>query len=82
MYQIFMEPESYSVRTRSRAIEIFTTLANMICAMGEVNRKLSKSLLTPLLPTFTEALVTALHVPDDSHHTSPGLKTEVLKGKP
>lgn len=80
-YRIFMETEKYSVRTRARCIEIFSTLSSMICAMGEVDRSLSKSLLSPILPTFTHALVTALHVPDSSHATDPGLKTEVLKGK-
>ena len=75
-----MEMDSYSVRTRTRAIEIFTTLANIICTMGEANKALANSLLAPLLPTFTDALVTALNVPDDSHLTDPGLKTEVLKG--
>ena len=35
MYRIFMEMDKYSVRTRARAIEIFTTLANMISTMGE-----------------------------------------------
>ena len=41
----------------------------------------SKAILQPVLPTFTEALVVALKVPDDSHLTDAGLKTEVLKGR-
>ena len=81
MYRIFMEPEKYSVRTRSRAIEIFNTVANLICVMGESNRSLSKAILQPVLPTFTEALVISLKVPDESHLTGAGLKTEVLKGE-
>ena len=40
----------------------------------------SKAILQPVLPTFTEALVVALKVPDDSHLTDAGLKTEALKG--
>eukprot|EP00094_Tigriopus_californicus_P002531 TCALIF_02446-PA protein Name:"Similar to Ipo9 Importin-9 (Mus musculus)" AED:0.08 eAED:0.08 QI:0/0.33/0.2/0.9/1/1/10/0/889 len=79
MYRIFMEQERYTIRTRTRAIEIFTTMASMICAMAEVNKSLSKSLLSPILPTFTDALIDGLSIPDDSHLTDAGLKTEVLK---
>jgi len=79
LYRIFREEETYSVRTRSRAIEIFNTIATMICAMSETDKSLSKDLLGPILPPFTEALVVALRVADDSHHTDAGLKTEVLK---
>jgi len=79
MYRIFMEPETYGVRTRARAIEIFTTLTNMVCTIGEVNKSLSKTLLAPILPTFTEALVSALSLPDHSHASDAGLKTEILK---
>ena len=81
MYRIFMEQDKYGVRTRTRAIEIFTTMASMICTMGESNKAVSKAILQPVLPTFTEALVVALKVPDDSHLTDAGLKTEALKGK-
>ena len=50
-----------------------------VCTIGEVNRSLSKQLLGPILPTFTEALVAGLSLPDDSHASDPGLKTEILK---
>ena len=53
----------------------------MICTMGELNRGVTKSLLQPVLPTFTEALVSSLNLPDDSHLSDVGLKTEVLKGR-
>ena len=43
---------------------------------GEVNRSLQKSLLNPVLSTFSEALVASLSVPD-SHTSDAGLKTEV-----
>ncbi len=101
LYLIFTdEHDMYTIRTRTRAIEIFTTIANMICTMAETNRSiaflqrkkwlsrnfgfgrsLSRELLGPILPTFTQALVAALNVPDDSHLTDAGLKTEVLKGE-
>lgn len=79
MYRIFMEKESYTVRTRSRAIEIFTTLSTMICTMAEMDKSIFKALLGPILPYFTEALVTGLNLPDESHISDAGLKTEVLK---
>ncbi len=49
--------------------------------MGEMNRGITKSLLTPVLPTFTEALVGSLNLPTESHDSDVGLKTEVLKGR-
>ena len=53
----------------------------MLCTIGEINKSLSKTLLAPILPTFTEALVLGLALPDDSHASDAGLKTEILKGK-
>ena len=78
IYRIFCEAERFTVRTRARAVEVFTTLTSMICTMGEVNKSLQKSLLNPVLVTFSEALVAAIAVPD-SHTSDAGLKTEVLK---
>lgn len=80
MYRIFMEKEQYSIRTRSRSIEIFNTLATMICTMAETDKSIFKAILGPILPFFTEALVTGLSIPDDSHFTDAGLKMAVLKG--
>ena len=78
IYRIFCESDKFTVRTRARAVEVFTTLTSMICTMGEVNKSLQKSLLTPVLATFSEALVAARAAPD-SHTSDAGLKTEVLK---
>ena len=64
-----------------RSVNIFLLQANLICTMGEMNRGITKSLLTPVLPTFTEALVGSLNLPTESHDSDVGLKTEVLKGK-
>lgn len=76
-------------------MEIFTTLTSMICTMGEVskstevkktelmlqvNKSLQKSLLNPVLSTFSEALVASLCVPD-SHTSDAGLRTEVSRFK-
>jgi hypothetical protein len=46
--------------------------------VGEVNKSLHKSLLNPVLTIFSEALVAALSIPDSSHASDAGLKTQVL----
>lgn len=61
-------------------MEIFSTLANLICMMGEYNRSLAKNLLYPNLPAFTQALVKGLQVPDGFTSDS-GLKKEILSGE-
>ncbi|XP_063612464.1 importin-9-like isoform X2 [Penaeus indicus] len=77
MYRIFCEEEKYGIRTRGRAVEIFSTLANLICMMGEYNRSLAKTLLYPTLPAFTQALVKGLQTMDGFTSDS-GLKKEIL----
>ncbi|CAL4085549.1 unnamed protein product, partial [Meganyctiphanes norvegica] len=77
MYRIFCEEEKYGIRTRGRAVEIFSTLAYLICMMGEINRSLAKTLLYPTLPAFTQALVKGLQTPDGFTSDS-GLKKEIL----
>ena len=42
IYRIFCESERFTVRTRARAVEIFTTLTSMICTMGEVGNLVAK----------------------------------------
>ena len=48
--------------------------------MLQVNKSLQKSLLNPVLSTFSEALVASLCVPD-SHTSDAGLRTEVSRIK-
>ncbi|KAK9528742.1 hypothetical protein VZT92_012888 [Zoarces viviparus] len=78
MYKIFTMAEVYSIRTRSRAVEIFTTCANLICAIEELEKGAAKALIFPVVQQFTEAFVQALHMPDGPSSDS-GLKMEVLK---
>ncbi|KAG7261839.1 hypothetical protein CRUP_022882 [Coryphaenoides rupestris] len=68
----------YSIRTRSRAVEIFTTCANLICAIEELEKGAAKALIFPVVQQFTEAFVHALQMPDGPSSDS-GLKMEVLK---
>uniref|UniRef100_A0A3B3UAZ7 Importin 9 n=1 Tax=Poecilia latipinna TaxID=48699 RepID=A0A3B3UAZ7_9TELE len=78
MYKIFTMAEVYSIRTRSRAVEIFTTCANLICAIEELEKGAAKALIFPVVQQFTEAFVQALQMPDGPTSDS-GLKMEVLK---
>uniref|UniRef100_A0A4W4F5V3 Importin N-terminal domain-containing protein n=1 Tax=Electrophorus electricus TaxID=8005 RepID=A0A4W4F5V3_ELEEL len=78
MYKIFTMAEVYSIRTRSRAVEIFTTCANLICAIEVFEKGAAKALIFPVVEQFTEAFVQALQMPDGPTSDS-GLKMEVLK---
>ncbi|CAB1314627.1 unnamed protein product, partial [Coregonus sp. 'balchen'] len=78
MYKIFSMIEIYSIRTRSRAVEIFTTCANLICAIEELEKGAAKALIFPVVQQFTEAFIQALQMPDGPSSDS-GLKMEVLK---
>ncbi|XP_065792446.1 importin-9 [Muntiacus reevesi] len=78
MYKIFTMAEVYGIRTRSRAVEIFTTCAHMICNMEELEKGAARVLILPVVQRFTEAFVQALQVPEGPTSDS-GLKMEVLK---
>ncbi|KAJ8370297.1 hypothetical protein SKAU_G00103250 [Synaphobranchus kaupii] len=78
MYKIFTMAEVYSIRTRSRAVEIFTTCANLISAIEDLEKGAAKALIFPVVQQFTEAFVQALQMPDGPSSDS-GLKMEVLK---
>uniref|UniRef100_A0A4W3IWF5 Importin 9 n=1 Tax=Callorhinchus milii TaxID=7868 RepID=A0A4W3IWF5_CALMI len=78
MYKIFTMADVYSIRTRARAVEIFTTCANLICAIEEIEKGAARALIFPVVQQFTEAFVQALQLPDGPTSDS-GLKMEVLK---
>lgn len=79
MYKIFIHAELYSIRTRSRAADIFNTCASLICAMEDDNMDVAKKILFPMLPQFTQVFVQVLALPEDSPTVDCGLKMEVLK---
>uniref|UniRef100_A0A8C8E1I4 Importin 9 n=1 Tax=Oryzias sinensis TaxID=183150 RepID=A0A8C8E1I4_9TELE len=62
MYKIFTMAEVYSIRTRARAVEIFTICANLICAIEELEKGAAKALIFPVVQQFTEAFVQALRI--------------------
>ncbi|XP_073252649.1 importin-9-like [Porites lutea] len=79
MYKIFVHADLYSIRTRSRAADIFNTCASLICAMADDNMGIAKKILFPILPQFTQAFVQVLALQEDSPTVDCGLKMEVLK---
>eukprot|EP00794_Sanderia_malayensis_P006843 gene6843-7611_t len=75
---IIQHPETYELRTRSRAIDIFNTVADLVALMKEVYKTAGKELLYPLLPSFVAAFVKELSTPDGDMSDC-GLKKEVFK---
>lgn len=78
MYNIFCQEQKYSIRTRGRAVDIFTNLSSVISMMGEYNRGLAKTLLYPSLPPFIRAMLGALQTPDGPT-VDCGLKKEIFR---
>jgi hypothetical protein len=78
MYQIFVSSQEFSLRTRGRAVQIFTTIAETIAQMGDYDKTAIKVYLEPILPQFTEALVKVLLLPDASPDVDLGIKKDVI----
>ncbi|KAG8180187.1 hypothetical protein JTE90_017703 [Oedothorax gibbosus] len=77
MLKIFRQDQKYGIRTRGRAVEIFSTCVEMIGAMAPYNKSAPKNLLFPILTPFTESLVSGLQTPD-GHTSDSGLKKDIL----
>ncbi|XP_026671406.1 importin-9 isoform X2 [Ceratina calcarata] len=78
MYRIFQSENKYSIRTRSRAVEIFTTITTLVAATGVYQKGFTEQYLQPVIPMFCEKFVQCLRVPDGPTSDS-GLKTDVIK---
>ncbi|CAG0888327.1 unnamed protein product [Cyprideis torosa] len=83
-YSLAFVFQKFSVRTRSRAVEIYHICVNLITSMGHGETggdhpkfHITKSALHPLLSQWCEALVRALREPDGIYSDA-GLKTAVL----
>ena len=76
LFSIFMESEKYSIRTRTRAIEIYNTC---LCLIHDTDNPQMLDSLLPLLfvSKFTHAMAEALQVPNGPV-SDYGLKKEVL----
>ncbi|XP_043252941.1 importin-9 isoform X1 [Colletes gigas] len=78
MYRIFQSENQYNIRTRGRAVEIFTTITSLVAATGVYQKGFTEQYLQPVIPMFCEKFVQCLRVPDGSSSDS-GLKTDVIK---
>lgn len=78
MYRIFQSENQYSIRTRGRAVEIFSTITLIVAATGVYQKGFTEQYLQPVIPMFCEKFVQCLRVPDGPTSDS-GLKTDVIK---
>ncbi|XP_033341884.2 importin 9 [Megalopta genalis] len=78
MYRIFQSENQYSIRTRGRAVEIFTTITTLVAATELYQKGFTEQYLQPIIPMFCEKFVQSLQVPDGPTSDS-GLKTDVIK---
>lgn len=78
MYRIFQSENQYSIRTRGRAVEIFTTITTLVAATGIYQKGFTEQYLQPVIPMFCEKFVHCLQLSDGSTSDS-GLKTDVIK---
>ncbi|XP_071477109.1 importin-9-like [Diadema antillarum] len=78
MHRIFVQSDTYTIRTRGRAVEIFDTCATLIYNIASISKGAAKKLLYPVLSVFMDEFVKALTVPDGATSDS-GLKKEIIK---
>lgn len=64
MLEILRNPNDFSIRTRGRAVQVFTFLSESIIAMGEYDKVSIARYLDPVLPHFVEILIHILQLPD------------------
>ena len=68
----------YSVRTRSRVVDIYNKLASLIAHSNGHDKGSAKQLLYPSLPQFIEVFVKALQQPNGLSCDN-GLRIEIVK---
>lgn len=61
-------------------MEIFSNCVFMISAMSDYNNGVTRTLLNPVLPSFSERFICGLQVPNGIHSDS-CLKADIIKGK-
>ncbi|XP_066586288.1 importin-9 isoform X2 [Prorops nasuta] len=78
MFRIFQNENQYSIRTRGRAVEIFTIIIKHAVAMGLYHKGFTDMFLKSFIPMFCEKFVYYLRVPNGPISDS-GLKTDIIK---
>jgi hypothetical protein len=84
LFKIFIDPQNYSIKLRTTAVEIFTSLVNVVADMAEYDATVGKKYLNPYLPDFTFAMIKALSLPaqESTNVVDNGLKKEIIKVLP
>ncbi|KAI1307338.1 Importin-9 [Halotydeus destructor] len=78
MVEIFSNSSHFSLRTRGRAVQVFSYLAETIAAMSEYDKVSAKMYLDPVLPHFLDILIKYLQMPDSGGDiVDVGLKKEI-----
>ena len=78
MYRIFQSENQYSIRSRGRAVEIFTTITTLVATTGVYQKGFTEQYLQPIIPMFCEKFVQCLRTADGPTSDT-GLKTDVIK---
>lgn len=70
--------QEYSIRIRGRAIEIFTTVTNLIAETSTYKKGFTQQYFEPVIPMFCEKFVQCLRQPNGPTIDC-GLKTDIIK---
>ncbi|KAI8368240.1 armadillo-type protein [Radiomyces spectabilis] len=83
LFNILTSDNVYSFRTRGRAVNIFSSLVQMLSTLREENPALAEQFIAPVIPQWMQAFTTILnhHVQNDPERATEeyGLKMEVVK---
>lgn len=77
LLRVIAEPQLYSVRTRSRAVNIFMTLTRLIHTVTSLVPNVAQSFLFPYLPSFVDSFIQILNSSNECN-TDPGLRKEII----
>lgn len=79
IYNIFINPQHYNIKLRSRSIEIFNSLVSVVAEMSEYDTSAIKKYLNPYLANFMNAMIKSLSLPDDNQTMDCTLKRDIIK---
>ncbi|ESO07416.1 hypothetical protein HELRODRAFT_76488 [Helobdella robusta] len=75
---ILQDHQKFEVRTRSRAVDIFATIANLIGLICDTEKNPARLLLYPILPQFVQSFFFYLKT-NDVLISDTGMKIEIVK---
>ncbi|XP_014226258.1 importin-9 isoform X1 [Trichogramma pretiosum] len=77
MYRILSNDKQYAARIRARAVEVFTTVTQLVTVTAYTDKGLIDKYLQPVLPVYCEKFVEFLSCSDP--RIDCGFKTEIVK---